>query len=77
MADDDTREFIMLHHDECGELLHAQTMKAAKSHWDDGMVISFPKLELRNGDTITLQPKPTRAPLPEFDEVEEPAEAAN
>jgi hypothetical protein len=59
---DDTKKFNMLHHDDNGELLHAEVVDVSIRDW--GTTASLPNLDMRHGDTITLSPKPERAPLP-------------
>lgn len=62
MAERQEQEFNVLHRSADGELLHAECIIGA-SYFSDGFSLVLPKLDMRNGDTITLIPKPVRPPV--------------
>lgn len=63
MAERQEQEFNVLHRSADGELLHAECIIGASYYFSDGFSLVLPKLDMRNGDTITLIPKPVRPPL--------------
>jgi hypothetical protein len=59
---DDRRKFTMLQHDADGELHHAEVVDVTFSSW--GTTVALPAgIDVRNGDVISIMPKPEREPL--------------